>query len=104
MDLTKGGDHNQDIGSIELHQFFAELQLQYVHQTFNGLEWKELDHTHIRGTKYIDSIVATPRIRKNLEGSRLFETNEIMNADNLSYVIDINLEDFFKKSLVDWTQ
>ena len=40
-------------------------------------------------------------MRKHLEGSRLFEKNEFMNTDYWSYVVDANLEEYLKKSLVD---
>ena len=82
VDVIIGGDYNQDIALTEVQQFFTELQLKDLHQTFNGIEVKYMDHTHSRGTKCIDSIAATPNIRKHIEGSKLFETNEIINTDH----------------------
>ena len=73
-----------------------------MHQTFNGLELKELYYAHSRGTKWIDSIVATPNIRNHSEGIRLFKTNEIMNADHRSHVVDINLEEDFQEEFSGW--
>ena len=90
--MTIGGDYDQDIALNLVHQFFAELQIQDLHQNFNELDMKALDHTCSRGTKCIDSIAATPNIRKHMEGSRMFETNEITIADHMSCVVDINLE------------
>ena len=49
-----GGDHDQDIESNKVKQFFSELQLQDVRQTFNGIELSQIDHTNSRGTMYID--------------------------------------------------
>ena len=50
-----------------------------------------------RGTKCIDSIAFTPNLRKHIEGSRLFETNEIVNTDHRSYVVDTHLEECFQE-------
>ena len=46
------------------------------------MQLNQIDHTHNRGTKFIDSNVATPNLRKHIEGSRLFETNEISSTDH----------------------
>ena len=54
-----GGDYDQDISSMEMQHFFAELKLQDVCQNFNGLELRQMEHTHVRGKNYIDSIVVT---------------------------------------------
>ena len=84
--------------SVELSvAFFAELQVQELHNIFNELDVKELDHMHSRGTKCVDSLVATPNIRKHTEGSRMFETSEIMITDHRAYRVDINLEEYFQK-------
>ena len=92
-----GGCYNHDVASIEGHQFFAELQLKDLHQTFNGLELSQMDHTYGRRTKGIDSIVFNPNLRKYMEVSGLFETNEILNTDHISHVIDANLEVYFQE-------
>ena len=73
-----------------------------MQQTTNSTELKEMDHTHGRGTKCIDSIAATPNMRKHIEGSSLHETNEIMNADHRSHVIDTNLGEYFKEEFSKW--
>ena len=73
-----------------------------VHQTTNGVELKEMNHTYSRGIKCIDSIVETPSTRKYVEGSSLRETNEIINTDHQSHVIDINLEECFKEEFSEW--
>ena len=73
-----------------------------MHQIFDELDVKELDHTHSRGTKCIDSIAATPNIRKHMEGSRLFETNEMTITDHRVCVVDINLEQYFQEEFSGW--
>ena len=73
-----------------------------VHQTTNGIELKEMDHTHSRGTKCIDSIAATSNVRKHIEGCSLYETNEIINTDHRSHVIDVNLEEYFLEEFSEW--
>ena len=71
VDLIIRGDHNHEISSIEVQHFFTELQLQDVHQIFNGLYLKELDHTHSRGTRCIEC--RYPKHKKHLEGSRFLK-------------------------------
>ena len=61
-----------------------------------------MDHTHSRGSKCIDSIAVTPSVRNHMEGSRLFETNEIENTDHRSYAVDINLEEHFQEEFSGW--
>ena len=80
-----------------MQHFFAELQVQELHNIFNELDVKELDHMHSRGTTCVDSLVATPNIRKHTEGSRMFETSEIMITDHIACGVDINLEEYFQK-------
>ena len=95
VDATIGGDCNQDIAPTEVQQFFNELQMKDVHQTTNVIELNEIDHTYSRVTKHIDSIAATPNARKHIERRSLHGTNEIINTDHRSCVIDINLEECF---------
>ena len=72
-DVIIWGDHNQDVASKVVQIFFAELKVQDMCQTFNTLDVKGLDHTHIRLTKCVDSSATTPSIRKHSEGSRVLE-------------------------------
>ena len=102
VDAMIEGDYNQEIESNEVKQFFAQLQLQDVHQNFNEIELSQMDHTHNRGTKCIDSIDVTPDLIKHVKGSRLFEKNEIVNTDHRHYVIDINLEECFQDEFSGW--
>ena len=102
VDVTIGGDRNQDKASTEVQQFSNELQMKYVCQTTNGIELKKMDDTHSRGSKCIDSIEDTPNTRKHIKGSSLHEINEMINNDHRWRVIEINLEDYFKEEFSKW--
>ena len=39
---------------------------------------------------------------KNIEGIRLFETNEIINTDNRTCAVNVNLEEYFKEEFSGW--
>ena len=49
VDAMIGGDHNQEMASTEVQQFFNELQMKDVDQTTDGIELKEVDDTNSRG-------------------------------------------------------
>ena len=55
-----------------------------------------------RGPKCIDSIATTLTIIQYVEGSVLKERNEIINTDYRAFIVDINLEDYFKKTFSGW--
>ena len=61
-----------------------------------------MDHVNSRETKCMDSIVVTPNLRKYMEGSRLIETNEILNIDHRSCGIDAHLEAYFQEEFSGW--
>ena len=47
--------------------------------------------------KYIDFLAVSDGIIPFLEGSALYEINEIMRLDHRAYVIDLNLEVYFEE-------
>ena len=49
VDAMIGRDHNQEMASTEVQQFFNELQMKDVDQTTDGIELKEVDDTNSRG-------------------------------------------------------
>ena len=53
------GDYNQDITTREIKDFFQDLKVQDIHQSYNLIADKELDCTYIRCSRCIDSIVGT---------------------------------------------
>ena len=72
-----------------------ELGVEDVHTRFNNIQIDQLDNTYKNGSKYIDSIAATPGIINYIEGSRLFEVKEITLIDHRVCMIDIILEKYF---------
>ena len=71
---------NQDIASIEVQDFCTKLRAKDIHQNFNCTRVEDLDKTHRRGLKCIDSIVASPNKLKCTEGSKLFKINEVIDV------------------------
>ena len=61
-----------------------------------------MDHTNSRGTKCMHSIAVVSNLKKNIEGSRLLETNETLNEDHRLNVIDSNLEACFEEEFSTW--
>ena len=53
----------------------------------------------IVGSKYIDSMVVSYNMIEFVEGSQIYNTNKIINKDYRSYVIDINIEQFYKANI-----
>ena len=69
-----------------------ELEVKDVHISFNMIEVINLDSTHIVGSRCKDSIAVSYNLIEFVEGSKLYEINEIINIDHRSYVIDLNIE------------
>ena len=61
-----------------------------------------MDLTFIRGSKCINSIVATYSLLDFVEGSKLLEAYEITITDYRSFIIDINMERYFNYQLSIW--
>ena len=93
------GDYNQDVTTREIKDFFQELKVWDIHQSYNLIADKELDCTYIGGSRCIDSIAGTQNILDFMEGSKLLEANEIIILDYRAFVIDINMESYFKERL-----
>ena len=58
-----------------------------------------MDNIHITGSKPIDSIVAIPYIMDSIEGYKLLEANKVLLIDHRLYLVNINLEQYFKRQL-----
>ena len=93
---------NQDIALVEIYEFYTKLRVKDVNQRFNYIRVKDLSKTHRRGSKCIDSIVASPNIFECIEGSKLLEINEVLDTDYRLYLIDINLEYYIEEKFVYW--
>ena len=57
----------------------------------------KMDKMEIQGSKPIDTIAASHRILEYVEGCFLLEYNEIVFTNHRSYVIDMNLEEYFNE-------
>ena len=66
-----------------------------MHESYNIIQYEDLDPTFIRGSKCIDSIAATYNLLDFVEGSKLLEAHEITIIDHRSFIIDINIERYF---------
>ena len=70
-----------------------------MHSLFNMIELEDLDYAFIAESKCIDSIAASYNLMKFVEGSQLHDTNEIINIDYRSYVIDMNIDLYFEVNI-----
>ena len=64
-------DINQDINSHEITNFFQECRVEDIHHKHNNIPLNQLDNTHITGSKYADTIVATESILEVIERCKL---------------------------------
>ena len=94
-DIILGGNINQNIESMEVKTFYVQLGLQDIYKTINSIEPENLDHIHRDGSNCIDSIATTYNIMEFIEGSLLIETNSIINTDYQSFLININIKEYF---------
>ena len=97
-----GGDLNQDIASKEVQEFYSNLRVKDIHQSFNYIILNNLDYTHRWEIKYIDSITVTLVILEYAEGSKLYKRCDIIDTDHRSHIIDINLESYYKDEFSEW--
>ena len=74
-----------------------ELGVEDIYVNFNNIKINQLDNTYKNGSKYINSITATPGVISHIEGSRLFKVNKITLINHRAYMIDINLERYFSE-------
>ena len=71
---------NQDIALVEMQEFYAKPRIKDIHQRFNHIRIKDLDKTHRRGSKCIDSTTSS-KIFECIEGSKLLKTNKVLDTD-----------------------
>ena len=70
-----------------------------MHQAFNEIELNKMDKIEIHGSKLIDIVAASYGVLEYVKGYQLLEHNEIIFIDYRSYIIDVNLEEYFKEQL-----
>ena len=62
----------------------------------NDFDSTQVDNTYKYGSKPINSIAATNRIMNYIEGSKLMNYNDIVELDHHTYMIDADIEEYFK--------
>jgi len=72
-----------------------ELRVIDVLSNFNRIEINELDNTYKVGSKCIDLIAVSHGLISYIEGSRIFDVDEIILINYQAYAIDIKLEQYF---------
>ena len=56
-----------------------------------------MDNTFIRGSAPIDTIAISLGLSEFIKGYKLFKTNKFVVSDHQAYIIDINLEGYFRE-------
>ena len=80
-----------------MQEFYTQIEVKNVYQSFNYVEVEELDGTYKRGSNCLDSISVSQDIMQYVESSKLLEINEVVHTDYQSYLIDINFKQYFDK-------
>ena len=63
---------------------------------YNQLSSNKIDPAQKRGLNCTDGIFIAEEMIEVIEGSKLLEVNEIVVTDHRSYIIDINLKEYFQ--------
>jgi len=93
------GDFNQNISSNKIQTFFRDIGVKDAHSIHNNVSITQLDKTHIRGSSPIDSIALSSRIMDYVEGVQLMNQNDFVMSDHRSYLLDLNVEEYFEDHL-----
>ena len=62
----------------------------------------EINNTHKKGSRPIDSVTASPGIMSCIEGCSLVEVNEIILLDQRRYIFNVNFELYFFEQMSSW--
>jgi len=101
-DIIITEDFNQNIMATEMKQFYAEIGVEDIHSRLNNIPEELLEKTFINGSKPIDSIAASEGIFEYIEECQLLDYNQIIFSDHRSYIIDVNIKDYFNNQLSQW--
>jgi len=101
-DIIIGGDFNQSITTKEIEKFYNDISVKDIHSTINFIDMNELDNTNVNSRHPIDSIAASAGIMQYIEGCKLLNNNDILYSDHRSYIIDVNLEEYFNDQFSSW--
>ena len=100
--IVIAGDFNQNININEIRQFFLDIGVEDVYSRINNIWISELDKTYVHRSSSIDSIVVSKGLMKFVKGSKLITYNEILWSGYRTFIIDINLEDYFNDKMSSW--
>ena len=103
-DILIAGDYNQDITAAEMKHFYYEINDRNIHQSYNLILESELDKTHIRGSKCINSITGIQNLLDFVEGLKLLEASDITITGYRAILIDINFDSYFEEIISSWDQ
>jgi len=96
-DYIVAGDFNQDVTKERIVRFANENELEEIHQEYNFRDDIYRDATHARGQCQIDAIFASKGVLNCIKGSRIMDFNEVIITDHRGFMIDININKYFKK-------
>ena len=89
------GDFNKSIKSKTLQEFMIENGLMEIHTFINDPYNQAHDNTYIKGSKYIDTVMAITGLLEFIDRSKLIDFYKVMITDHCGYITDIALEEYF---------
>ena len=102
MDIVIASDFNQGISEKAATQRYAELEASDVHSKINNILVAQLDKTHKKGSRTVDSTAASSGITEHTEGSKLVDYSEIVETDHRGHIIDAAMEECFNIEFSQW--
>jgi len=99
-----GGDYNQNICDREIKKFHDDIGVHNIHQIANNVELEQMCKTYVHGSSPIDAIYASNGIMEYVDGCKILDNNEIVEADHRGYLIDIALEEYFEDEFREWDE
>ena len=68
-----------------------------MYYKYNKVLYNRTELTQKRGSKCIDSIAVTESLFNFVEGYQLLEVNKVLDIDHRSYIVNLNLEEYFQE-------
>ena len=75
-----------------MKKFLVENGLFDKYEFINHEYSRRKDSTHERGTKQIDTVVATLGVATAIKGSEMIDFHEVIETNQRGYLFDVNLE------------
>ena len=95
-EVILAGDFNQDVFSDPIKIFLIQNKMFNIHETTNNISRHDIDSTYKYGSKMIDIIATTTELIEYVDGCKMNEFTEILITDYRDFIVDFNLEDYFK--------